>query len=155
MHHYACVKNLPYLHEDIKQMIAGCSVCCEIKPRFYKTLQGTLIQSSQPFERLSINFKGPFPSPTKYHFLLMVVDKFSRFSFAFPCSDTSSQTVISRLTTLCGLFGFPAVVHSDNAKCFVSRDVKQFFNERGIATAFSSVYNPRGISQCEQYNRVI
>ena len=85
---------------------------------------------------MSIEFKGLLPSTTKTHYLLTVVDEFSRFPFACPCSDSSSQTVISRLTTLFGLFGFPAVVHSDTAKWFMSRDVKQFFTERGIATTF-------------------
>jgi len=46
-------------------------------------------------------------------------------------------------------------VHSHNAKCFVSREIKQFFTERGISTTFASVYNPRGNSQCERYNGVI
>ena len=53
------------------------------------------------------------------------------------------------------MFGFPAVVHSDNAKCFVSREIKQFLTERGVLSTFTSVYNPRGNSQCERYNGVI
>ena len=122
MYHYV------YSLKDIKQMIAGCSICCEIKLRFDKPPQGTLIKSSQPFERLSIDFEGPLLSTKKNHYLLTVVDGFPRFPFAFPFSDTSSRTVISRLTTLFGLFGFPALVHSDNAKCFMSQDVKQFFH---------------------------
>jgi len=43
------------------------------------------------------------------------------------------------------MFGFPAVVDSDNAKCLVSREIKQFFTEPGISTTFTSVYNQRGI----------
>ena len=48
MFHYVHVKDLPYLLKEIKQMIAGCSVCCKIKPRFYKPPQGTL----KAFKRL-------------------------------------------------------------------------------------------------------
>jgi len=53
------------------------------------------------------------------------------------------------------MFGFPAVVHSDNAKCLVRGEIKQFFTERGISTTFVSVYNSFGNSQCECYNGVI
>ena len=40
------------------------------------------------------------------------------------------------------VFGFPAIVHSDNAKCFVSKKIKKLLNERGIASTFFFMYNP-------------
>ena len=63
--------------------------------------------------------------------------------------------VVKHLSVLFGIFGFPAVVQSDNGKCFVSKDLKQFLYDRGIAITHSSVYNSRGNSQCERYNGVI
>ena len=50
---------------------------------------------------------------------------------------------------------FFVIVHSDNGKCFVSKKINEFFNQRGIASTFSSVYNPRGNSQCERFNGII
>ena len=46
-------------------------------------------------------------------------------------------------------------MHSDNAKCSVSREIKEFLNERRIASTFFSVYNLRGNSQCERFNGII
>ena len=46
-------------------------------------------------------------------------------------------------------------MHSNNAKCFVSKEIELFLNERGIASAFSSVYNPSGKSQCKRFNGII
>ena len=104
-----------------------------------------------------MDFKAPLPSKTKNHYIFTVVDQFSRFPFVFACKDTSSCTVtsISCLRSLFSLFGFPAIVHSDNAKCFVLKEIKEFLNERGIASTFSSVYNPCGNSQCERFNGTI
>ena len=102
-----------------------------------------------------MDFKGPLPSNTKNHCIFTVVDEFLRFPFAFACKDTSSRTVISCLRSLFSLFGFPAIVHTDTAKCFISKEIKEFLNERKIASTFSSVYNPRGNSQCERFNGVI
>ena len=67
----------------------------------------------------------------------------------------SSRTVILCLRSLFSLFGFPTIVHSDNAKCFVFKEIKEFLNERRFASTFSNVYNPRGNSQCERFNRII
>ena len=102
-----------------------------------------------------MDFKGPLPSKTKNHYIFTVVYEFSQFPFVFACIDTSSCTVISCLGSLLSLFGFPTIVHSDNAKCFVLKEIKEFLNEREIASTFSSVYSPRGNSQCERFNRII
>ena len=73
----------------------------------------------------------------------------------FFCSDVSSRTVVSCLNSLFSLFGFPGVVHSDNAKCFVCKEIKLFHCERKITIIFSCVYNPRGNTQCERFNGII
>ena len=46
----------------------------------------------RPWERISIDFKGPRQSKRPY--VLFVVDEFSRFSFAFPC-NMKTETVIN------------------------------------------------------------
>jgi len=109
------------------------------------------VKFTQPFERISIDFKGPLPSISQNHYFLTSI---LAFLLSIPV-PILAQTVISCLTSLLNMFGFPAVVHSDNAKCFVSREIKQFLTERGILTTFTSVYNPRGNSQCERYNGLI
>ena len=100
MYHYVRLHNLPYSLDNVKSMIESCRICCETKPRFFKPPPAILIKSTQPFERLSIDFKGPLPSATKNHYFLTVVDEFSRFPFVFACSDVSSRTVISCLNSL-------------------------------------------------------
>ena len=146
---------MSYSLDDVKRITSACAICCEIKPKFFKPPIVNLIKSSQPFERLSMDFKGPLRSKTKNHYIFTVVDEFSLFPFFFGCKDTSSGTVISCLRSLFSLFGFLAIVHSDNAKCFISKEIKEFLNEREIASTFSSVYNPSGNSQCERFNGII
>ena len=62
MIHFVRSRNLPYSVEDIKKMTASCSTCAELKPRFHKPTASHLIKATQPFERLSLDFKGPLPS---------------------------------------------------------------------------------------------
>ena len=79
-------------------------------------------------------------------YLLVIVDEFSRFPFCYPCPNIYFETVIKCLNNLFTLCGVPSCVHSDNARRFLSREIKDFFTERGIATSHCSVYHPTGNS---------
>lgn len=155
MAHFVRSKNLPYSVADVKAVIQKCKVCHQIKPQYVKTPAQTLIKSTQPFERLSIDFKGPIPSATNRRFLLVVIDEYSRFPFAFPCSDVSSSTVIHHLVSLFSMFGLPSYVHSDRGAAFMSRELKDFLHSRGVATSRTTAYNPCGNGQVERYNGII
>ncbi|XP_054266993.1 uncharacterized protein LOC128989150 [Macrosteles quadrilineatus] len=155
MVHFLKSKNLPYSIEDVRRMTASCSVCAEVKPRFYQKTPSTLIHAMAPFERLNIDFKGPIPSVTRNKYILTVVDEFSRYPFAIPCSDTSASSVIKALTSIFTIFGMPAFVHSDQGSAFMSKELSDFLHSKGIATSRSSPYNPRGNSQAERYNGTI
>ena len=111
--HFVRSKNMPYSVENIRAVVRTCQVCFEIKPRFIRRTPHTLIKANQPFERLSIDFKGPLPSSSRNRYLLTVVDEYSRFPFAFPCADVAAATVIKPLTNLFSAFGNPSFVHSD------------------------------------------
>ena len=56
LHHYIKTKNLPFTINKIRDMIAGCRICCEVKPNFFKQQTPPLIKATQPLKRLSIDF---------------------------------------------------------------------------------------------------
>ena len=82
LYHYIRRKNLPYSTTDVKNVVQPCKICCEIKPNFHKPFEAHLIKAMQPFDRLSIDFKGPLPSRTKNKFLLNIVDIAGLFSLS-------------------------------------------------------------------------
>lgn len=154
MLHFVRSRNLPYSVEDVRKMTNLCSVCAELKPRFLKS-SSHLIKATQPFERLSLDFKGPLPSTTRNTYLLTIVDEFSRFPFAFPCPDMSATTIIKCLCQVFAIFGMPSFIHSDRGSAFMSEELKQFLQKRGIATSRTTPYNPQGNGQVERYNGII
>ena len=79
-----------------------------------------LIKATQPFERISLDFKGLLLSVSKKTCLLVIVDEFTRFPFAYTCSDMKAFPVIQKLTDLFCLFGFPNYVHRDQVLCRMS-----------------------------------
>jgi hypothetical protein len=153
--HYVKTKNLPFSIEEVKSVCEPCDTCMKEKPRFLRT-SGTLIKSTQPFQQLNIDFKGPLPSSTNGNrYILTLIDEYSRFPFAFPCKDMTSKTVIQCFNQLFSLFGMPNYVHNDRAPDFLSAEVKTYLHSKGIATSKTSRYNPRCNGQAERYNGII
>ena len=151
LYHFIRQKNLPYSIEDVKRVTLSCKDCSEIKPRFH-TPKEKLIKETQPFERLSVDFKGALPSNTNKKFILTIVDEYSCFPFAFACKDVGTATVIHCFCQLFSLFGMPNYVHSDWGSGFISDELKTFLHGKGIATSKKTGYNPRGNGQCEKMN---
>ena len=155
LYHYTRSKNLPYSTEEVKTVCGNCRDCAEIKPNFYKPPQGQLIKSIKPLDRLNIDFKGPLPSRSRNKFILTITDEYSRYPFAYPCSDVSAATVIKCLTHLFSIFGMPSFVHSDRGSSLISGELRTFLHSKGVATSNTTPYHPQGNGQVERYNGVI
>jgi len=136
-------------------MIRTCQVCAECKPHFYRPDKAHQIKATRPFERLSLDFKGPLPSSNRNMFFLSIVDKYSQFPFAIPCPDTTSATVTKVLHDLFTLFGYPNYVHSDRGSSFMSEELCRYLLARGIASSRTTSYNPRGNGQVERENATV
>ena len=134
--HHVRARNLPFSVEDVRKVISECRTCAMLKPKFYKPPQTPLIRALRPMDRMSIDFKGPLPI-TKFgnRYLLIIVDEYSRFPFAFPCRDMTSLSVIRCLSQVFSLLGTPNYLHSDNQSSFISAEIKEFLVNRGIATS--------------------
>ncbi|KRZ14529.1 Uncharacterized protein T11_2006 [Trichinella zimbabwensis] len=124
-------------------MTISCRVCAELKSRFFKGDSGKLIKATIPFERLNIDFKRPLPSTSSNRYTLTVVDEYSRFPFALPWPDTSSQTVSKCLTQLFYLFGKLAYIYTDRGSSFMSNDLKTYLHSLGVVTSRTTAYNPQ------------
>ena len=143
--------------KDVESVCKSCEACCVLKPKFFKPTPGTLIKATQPFERLSIDFKGPLPK-SKYsenRFILTIIDEFSRFPWAIPCKDTSTNTAIRCLNEIFSNYGTPGNIHSDKGSGFISKSMKYYLNTMGINSSNTTPYHPQGNGQCERYNGII
>jgi len=109
MGHFVRTKNLHSL-TDIREMTSQCEEFQQIKPHFVPSNDARLPKATQVFERPNLDFKGPLPSTSSNKYFLTVVDEYSRFPFAFPCSDMTAKTVIQCLTQLFDFWN--VLVHS-------------------------------------------
>ena len=150
--HFVRARNLPYSHENVRSVTSNCKSCSYLKPRFIRS-QGTLINATAPFQRLSIDFKGPLPpSKNGNQYLLTMIDEYSRFPFAYPCRDMTSNTITQCFNHLFSLFGMPDTVHNDRGTNFLSEETQNYLLSKNIATTKTSRYNPRCNGQVEKLN---
>lgn len=152
--HFVHSRNLQYLLENIKHVCNNCHICQEIKPRYYKPETARLIKATQPFERLSIDVKEPIHS-SKYEDMLTVIDRYSRFPFAFPLKDTTSATIKKCFSNLFSVFGIPSYVHSNRGTSLISKKMKKWLFLKGIGMSKTTPYNPTGNGQVEWYKGII
>lgn len=153
MYHFVKSRNLPYTSEETKSICQSCRTCAEMKPRFFRPEPAHLVKATRPWERLSMDFKGPLRGQHPY--LFVVIDEFSRYPFAFACKNMMTSTVIECLSSLFSLFGYPEYIHSDRGTSFMSRELREFLLVRRIAASKSTPYHPQGNSQCERANQTI
>ena len=155
MMHFVRTKNLPFSLDDVKRVTSQCKACAETRPRYYKPPEASLIKATRAYERLSVDFKGPLPSSSKNKYLLTIIDEYSRFPFAFPCKDMTSSTIINCYSQLFTMFGAPEYIHSDRGSSFMSREVKDYLQGKGVPTSRSTPYNPQGNGQVERLNSTL
>ena len=148
-------KNLSYSVDEIRRVVTSCRTCAECKLNFYQPAKIHLIKATQPFERLSIDFRGPLPTTDKNQYFLTIVDEYSRFPFVFPCLNMSISTIINFLSQLFSIFGMPSYIHSDRGAAFMSRELHEFISNKGISSIRMTSYNPQGNGQVEKYNGII
>ena len=112
--HYLKIKNLSFSFDDVKNVVKACTDCSEVKVKFLKPKDNfNLIKATKPFERISLDFKGPLPTTSGNKYMLVIVDEYSHFSFVYACKNLKASTILENLTDLFCMFGLPSYVHTD------------------------------------------
>ena len=154
--HLVKARNLPHSLDTVKKIVNSCPTCLALKPHFMKPPPTQLVSATRPFDRLNMDIKGPLPITREgYKYMLVVVDEYSRFPFAYPLKEISAATVIRKLKEIFSFFGLPGYIHSDRGRNFMSYSLRKFLFRLGIATSRSTPYHPTGNSQSERYVGIV
>jgi hypothetical protein len=84
----------PRMQEDVAQFIRGCILCCTNKPSNRKQgLYHPLPVPTRPWDNISMDFVGGFPTTRKGHdYLFVVVDRFNKMCILMPCKKDHQRT---------------------------------------------------------------
>ena len=105
-----------------------------------------------PWQKLHIDFYGPLPSG---EYLLVVIDRYSRFPEVEIVRSTKASTVIPKLDKIFAMHGLPSSVTSDNGPPFNGDDYDRYLKHLGIKRDPSTPKWPQGNSEVERFNQTI
>ena len=134
----------PHINRQIYFNVIICTQCTQtgrnIKSIIPTTQTSELPALSEPNEELNLNFAGPLVNTWgKNKYILLCIERFSKFPSAKITSSTSSNTVIEFLQDYFYLHGNPNSIRVDHASCFTSQDFKVFCNSFNIKLIFCTV----------------
>uniref|UniRef100_A0A3B1IGT4 ribonuclease H n=1 Tax=Astyanax mexicanus TaxID=7994 RepID=A0A3B1IGT4_ASTMX len=147
----------PYLLEQIDHVIGRCTICLKnnvrrgvlVPPGYIPTPRG-------PMCELVVDFVDMIKPIGGKRYLLVVVDRFSRWVEACPTKKKDAHSVAKFLCTeVFSRWGLPDRLSSDNGKEFVDKTVKLILQKLGITQRFGSVYSPKSQGVCERMNGVL
>lgn len=148
----------PGLASDVQAWVKRCEVCKMSKTSnvIRRPPMGAQQITERPFQRLYIDFMGPYPrSKDGNAFIFVCLDHFSKFVHLKAIRKATSAEVIKCLERdLFHVFGVPEVVHSDNGKQFVSVLFQEFLAKYGVRHAKTAFYSPQAHAS-ERVNRSI
>nr|XP_054761348.1 uncharacterized protein LOC129267744 [Lytechinus pictus] len=147
----------PFMHKDITNYCRTCHACESIRspnPKHQAPLQN--IKTDHPLQIVFADIAELPTSRSGYHYILVVVDHFSKYTNIYPMRDQTAQTVARHLfEEYIKEHRVPESLHIDQGRQFESRLVQDLCKKLGIRKSRSSPYHPQGAGIVERANRVI
>jgi len=140
---------------DIKNFCLTCDECLKYKCKILP-YDSHLIPKNQlqPGARLHIDIVGKLNrSGSRHHFILTVIDSYTRFLEAYPLTNIVTSTIIQCLNSYFSQFGLPQTIVSDNGTSFTSKEFEQFLSALGMQHNKCSIYHPRSNGLVERVHR--
>ena len=125
----------PQIHNVVKITIEKCITCQAVaSPNPPEPLAMTQMPKSQ-LEVLNIDVYGPLPTG---EYLLVVIDRYSRFPEVEIFSSTKASVVIPKLNRIFAVHGIPAIVRSINGPPFNGKDYSRYLQAWGVKVEWST-----------------
>lgn len=134
----------PGMNSQIKEMIVSCKVCDKFKRNNQKE---ELVQEQNPeypFQTVSMDifeYAG--------HDFIAIMDAYSNYLASARLNNKTSQHIISVISRIFNIIGFPARIRCDNSP-FNSAGFEKFANDSNIIFTYSSPHYPQSNGLAEK-----
>ena len=147
--------NWPSLKQDVRAYVRSCR--CRLRKRQWSTqLRMLPARFLRPWEALemdildmkTVSYKGN-------RYLLVIVDRATKFLFAFPLPTKETLNVSKKLLELILIFGLPFSIRCDGGREFVSTIMEHLCRWLKVSLDVGPANHPRGQGAVERMGSVL
>ena len=135
-----------------------CPACCETdKAHVVRDVpHGKIITADEKFAIISIDFIGSYnDAPRNVKFLLLVVDKYSRWPEVYALPNSQARLLVISLRGYFARLGVPELIRCVEGSSFTSTELTTFIIHQDAALKYSPLYCPRSNGLVERFNQTI
>lgn len=149
----------PGMKRQVQDIVRTCAICQRNKAEHLQPagLLQPLQVPTQFCSDISMDFIDGLPPSNGKTILLVVVDRYSKYTHFLPLAHPYSAVIVAQLffDHIFKLHGLPETVVSDRDVYFTSSFWSELFKLTGSKLSFSSAYHPQSDGQMEVVNRII
>ena len=146
----------PHIHSEIVSKAKACRQCINkgknLKALIPKTNLGQLPSPIEPNQEIQMDFAGPIPykNTTQNNYILVTVDRLSRYPNAELFHNCDTETAIDYLERYCKIHGIPRSIRCDQAQAFKAKEFEIFCKNRNIKLILAPAGDHRGTGMVER-----
>jgi ribonuclease HI len=144
--------------EDAKDIVRKCEACQRFASRPHApAAELQPIPLSWPFAQWGLDMVGKLHKswPGGHVYMLVAVDKFTKWVEAAPITTQDSTTAINVIKSIVFCFGVPHSIITDNGTNFTSKEFKSYCESMGMKLKFTFVAHLKTNRQVEKANGLI
>jgi hypothetical protein len=144
--------------EDAKDIVRKCEACQRFASRPHVPIAELQpIPLSWPFTQWGLDMVGKLHKswPGGHVYMLVAVDKFTKWVEAAPVTTQDSTAAINFIKSIVFHFEVPHSIITDNGTNFTLKEFKNYCEGLGIKLKFASVAHPNTNGQVEKANGLI
>ncbi|XDV15093.1 hypothetical protein PO909_015233 [Leuciscus waleckii] len=145
----------PRMMRDIDDYCRRCLICMKANVgKSVKVRMSHAPRPTGPWTHLQIDFTGPLSPSGGYQYILVIMDRFTRWVEAFPTRTCTAEAAARVMVEeVFPRWGLPYEIDSDNGTHFTGKLMKEAMKLMGIKQKFHIPYHPESSGMVERMNR--
>ena len=147
----------PNMKRDVACWVRQCHPCQRSKiQRHTRSPIHSIPVPSERFHSINVDILGPLEYSHGFNYILMCIDRFSRWPECIPVKDIRSETIINAfINGWISRYGVPNCIITDRGSQFCSRSWTDLMQFLGIEHRTTLAYKPEQNSLIERFNRTL